>query len=138
MTTTSIHDFEFLLANLVEHVPGVREAVVVSSDGLLLASSPHVDRADADRLAAVASALLSIARGAGEPMHAGAVHEIIIEMERALLLVMGISDGSALAVVAVRPCDIGMVAYEMATFVERVGAVLTPTLASDRSVSDTP
>lgn len=138
MTMTSIHDFEFLLANLVEQVPGVREAVVVSSDGLLLASSPHVDRADADRLAAVASALLSIARGAGEPMRAGAVHEIIIEMERALLLLMGISDGSALAVVAVRPCDIGMVAYEMATFVERVGAVLTPTLSSDRKVSDTP
>ncbi len=138
MTMTSIHDFEFLLANLVEQVPGAREAVVVSSDGLLLASSPHVDRADADRLAAVASALLSIARGAGEPMRAGAVHEIIIEMERALLLVMGISDGSALAVVAARPCDIGLVAYEMATFVERVGAVLTPAIPPEQETQDTP
>ena len=138
MTMTSIHDFEFLLANLVEQVPGAREAVVVSSDGLLLASSPHVERADADRLAAVASALLSIARGAGEPMRAGAVHEIIIEMEHALLLVMGISDGSALAVVAVRPCDIGLVAYEMATFVERVGAVLTPAIPPDHETQDTP
>ena len=138
MTMTSMHDFEFLLASLVEQVPGAREAVVVSSDGLLLSSSPQVERADADRLAAVASALLSIARGAGEPMRAGAVHEIIIEMERALLLVMGISDGSALAVVAVRPCDIGLVAYEMATFVERVGAVLTPTISSVQEVRGAP
>lgn len=138
MTVTSIHNFEFLLANLVTEVPGVREAVVVSSDGLLLASSPAVERADADRLAAVASALLSIARGAGEPMRAGAVHEIIIEMEHALLLVMGISDGSALAVVAVRPCDIGLVAYEMAMFVERVGAVFTPTISSVPAGPETP
>lgn len=131
MTTTPKNDLGFLLANLVERVPGVRESVVVSSDGLLIAMSPGVDRADADRLAAVAAGLLSIARGAGEPMRAGAVQEIIIEMERALLLVMGISDGSALAVIAERPCDVGLVAYEMATFVERAGAALTPAMVAD-------
>ena len=131
MTTISKNDLGFLLANLVERVPGVRESVVVSSDGLLIAMSPGVDRADADRLAAVAAGLLSIARGAGEPMRAGAVQEIIIEMEHALLLVMGISDGSALAVITERPCDVGLVAYEMATFVERAGAALTPAMVAD-------
>ena len=131
MTMTAPNDLGFLLANLAERVPGVREATVVSSDGLLIAMSAGVDRADADRLAAVAAALLSIARGAGEPMRAGAVHEIIIEMEHALLLVMGISDGSALAVVTERPCDIGLVAYEMATVVERAGASLTPHLVAE-------
>lgn len=126
MTMTSTNDLGLLLGNLAERVPGVREAVVVSSDGLLIAMSGGVERADADRLAAVASGLLSIARGAGVPMGAGAVHEIIIEMEHAILIVMGISDGSALAVVADRPCDIGLVAYEMAIFVERAGTALTP------------
>ena len=131
MTMTSTNGLGFLLVNLAERVPGIREAVVVSSDGLLIAMSGGVARGDADRLAAVTAGLLSIARGAGEPMRAGAVQEIIIEMDHALLIVMGISDGSALAAVAERPSDIGLVAYEMATFVERAGAALTPGLVAE-------
>ena len=64
-------------------------------------------------------------------MQAGAVHEIIVELERALIVVMGISDGSALAVVATRPCDIGLVAYEMALLTDRAGAALTPQLVAE-------
>ena len=129
------HDLGFLLTNLVAHVPGIREAVVVSSDGLLIAVSDQVERAPADRLAAVAAGLTSIARGAGQPMDAGPLHEIIIEMEHALLIVMCISDGSALAVVADRPCDVGLVAYEMASLTERAGAALTPQLVAELKAS---
>ena len=124
-------DLGFLLTNLVERVPGIREAAVVSSDGLLIALSAHVDRETGDRLAAVAAGLLSVARGAGAPMRAGAVHEIIVELEHALIVVMGISDGSALAVVATRPSDIGLVAYEMAMLADRAGGALTPKLVAD-------
>ncbi len=125
------NDLGFLLTNLVTHVPGIREAAVVSSDGLLIALSDTVERETGDRLAAVSAGLLSVARGAGTPMHAGAVHEIIVELERALIVVMGISDGSALAVVATRPCDIGLVAYEMALLTDRAGAALTPQLVAE-------
>ena len=59
------------------------------------------------------------------------MHEIIVELEHALIVVMGISDGSALAVVATRPCDIGLVAYEMAMFADRAGGALTPKLVAD-------
>ena len=124
-------DLGFLLTNLVAHVPGIREVAVVSSDGLLIALSDTVDRETGDRLAAVAAGLLSVARGAGTPMGAGAVHEIIVELERALIVVMGISDGSALAVVATRPCDIGLVAYEMALLTDRAGPALTPQLVAE-------
>ena len=125
------NDLGFLLTNLVAHVPGIREAAVVSSDGLLIALSDTVDRETGDRLAAVAAGLLSVARGAGTPMRAGAVHEIIVELERALIVVMGISDGSALAVVATRPCDIGLVASEMALLTDRAGDALTPQLVAE-------
>ena len=124
-------DLGFLLTNLVDNVPGVRDAAVVSSDGLLIALSHGVDRAAGDRLAAVAAGLMSVARGAGAPMQAGAVHEIIVELEHALIIVMGISDGSSLVVVATRPCDLGLVAYEMAMLVDRAGEALTPQLVSD-------
>lgn len=135
MTTVPMSEaaknMSFLVSNLITRVPGIREAVVVSSDGLLIAMSEQLERADADRLAAVAAGLTSIARGAGQPMDAGAVNEIIIEMERALLIVMCISDGSALAVVASRPSDVGLIAYEMALLTERASAALTPALVAE-------
>ena len=129
--TSGYHDLGFLLTNLVERVLGAREAAVVSSDGLLIALSANVDRETGDRLGAVAAGLLSVARGASAPMQAGGVHEIIVELEHALILVMGISDGSALAVVATRPTDVGLVAYEMAMLAERAGAALTPKFVAD-------
>jgi predicted regulator of Ras-like GTPase activity (Roadblock/LC7/MglB family) len=39
---------------------------------------------------------------------------------------MSISDGSALASLAARNCDVGQVGYEMALLVERVGNALSP------------
>ena len=52
-------------------------------------------------------------------------------MEQAFLLVSGISDGSALGVVATAGCDIGLVGYEMAVFADRAGMVLTPALRAE-------
>ena len=121
----------FLVNDLVRKVPGVREAIVLSADGLLMAKSAELDREGADRCAAVASGLIGLAHGAATRFGGGRVNEVIVEMEHALLLVTGISDGSALAVVADAGCDIGLVGYEMAVFVERVGAVLTPELRAE-------
>ena len=56
----------------------------------------------------------------------GAVTQTVVEMQRGLLIVMAISDGSSLAVLAAADCDMGLVAYEMALLVERVGSALTP------------
>jgi predicted regulator of Ras-like GTPase activity (Roadblock/LC7/MglB family) len=42
------------------------------------------------------------------------------------LFLMSISDGSSMAVLAARSCDVGQVGYEMALLVERVGAALVP------------
>jgi uncharacterized protein len=52
-------------------------------------------------------------------------------MERGLLFVMAISDGSCLAVLAASSCDVGVVGYQMAVLVVRVGEVLTPTLRAE-------
>ena len=120
----------FLLDNFVDRTPGVEDALVVSSDGLAIALSHDLDRAAADRFAAVASGLIGLAYGAAGRFGGGAVTQIIIEMERAFLFVTGISDGSCLAVVAEQPADVGLIGYEMAVLVERCGSVLTPELRS--------
>ncbi len=93
-------NLNWLVNNFVDRVPGVNEAVVVSSDGLPMAVSEGLDRDAADRFAAVASGLIGLAYGAAGRFGGGAVNEVIIEMENAFLFVTGISDGSCLAVVA--------------------------------------
>ena len=62
-------NLNWLVSNFVERVPGVSEATVVSSDGLLVALSDGLDRSSGDRLAAVSAGLLSIAKG-GAPRSA--------------------------------------------------------------------
>jgi predicted regulator of Ras-like GTPase activity (Roadblock/LC7/MglB family) len=128
---TEYRNLNWIVTRFAERVPDVAEAVVVSSDGLLIAMSDGLDRAGGDRLAAVAAGLISIAHGAGQPLDGGPVNQIIIEMERALLLTMAISDGSSLAVTAPRPCDIGLIAYEMAVLIEKMGTGLTPQLIAE-------
>ena len=52
-------------------------------------------------------------------------------MQRGLLLIMSISDGSCLAVLAAADCDMGLVAYQMTLIVERAGQVLTPAVRAE-------
>lgn len=134
--TTSDLSFEarnlgWLLNGFVRKVPGVTQAVVLSADGLPMAVSEDLDRDAAERFAAVASGLVGLAYGAAGRFGGGHVNEVIVEMERLFLFVTGISDGSVLAAIAEAGSDIGLVGYEMAVFVERVGAVLTPELRAE-------
>ena len=120
-------NLNWLVSNFTERVPGVWEATVVSSDGL--------DRTSGDRLAAVAAGMLSIAKGASTPIGGGRVHEVIVEMDHAMLFVMRVSDTSVLAVTTARPCDVGLVGYEMAVLVDKCASALTPALVSELQTS---
>jgi uncharacterized protein len=73
----------------------------------------------------------SLSQGAARYFDAGPVKQTVVEMERGLLFVMAISDGSCLAVLATAACDVGVVGYEMAVLVTRAGEVLTPSLRAE-------
>lgn len=123
--------FGWLVTDFSERVPGVAHAVVVSSDGLLLTASARLPPDRADQLAAVASGLVSLTEGAARCFESGAVRETVVEMERGVMLLMSISDGSCLAVLAAPNFDIGQIAYEMTLLVDRVGRMLTPQLRAE-------
>lgn len=125
---TSTTDLSWLVASFTEKVPGVANTVVVSSDGLLLAMSSGLDRVSGDQLAAVASGITSLTNGGSACFDGGVVNQVIVEMERGFLFVTSISDGSCLAVLAAPGCDIGLIGYEMALLVSRVGDALTPAM----------
>ncbi|MCK7623209.1 roadblock/LC7 domain-containing protein [Streptomyces sp. RS10V-4] len=125
------HTFNWLLASFVRKTDGVRDAVAVSSDGLLIAVSEGLNRTDADHLAAVVSGLSSLARSASRRYEFDGVKLIMIEMGRGFLLVSAIRDGSCLGVLADSTGELGLVGYEMAVLAERAGDLLTPALIAD-------
>src|SRR3954447_22362496 len=133
--SSEARNLNWLVPKFAERGPGGNEAVVVSSDGLPIATSSGLDRDAADRFAAVASGLIGLAYGAAGRFGGGRVNEVIVEMEHAFIFVTGISDGSCLAIVASVNCDVGLVGYEMAVLVERVGPVLTPQLRDELRVA---
>jgi hypothetical protein len=126
VTEGAADNLNWLINKFIDQVSSVNQAVVVSSDGLPLAVSASVDRDSADRLSAVASGLIGLAYGSAGRFGAGAVRNVIIEMEAGWLFVTGISDGSLMCVMTGPDPDIGMVGYEMAVFADRAGEMLTP------------
>jgi uncharacterized protein len=122
----TMQDMGWLLSNFADSVAGIAHVVAVSADGLLLASSRDLPPDRADQLAAITSGVVSLTDGASRMFNAGAVQQTIIEMDSGYLFLMSISDGSSMAVLAARSCDVGQVGYEMALLVERVGAALVP------------
>lgn len=119
-------DLDWLVTDFVDRIRDVAHAVVVSADGLPLAFNARFPRDHADQLAAVTAGLASLTQGAARSFQAGQVIQTAVEMEAGLFVVMTISNGSSLAVLAVANCDLGLVAYEMGLLVERVGRELTP------------
>ena len=114
-------DLNWLLDDLVVRVPDVNRAVILSRDGLAIAASNALTREDAEHLAAVASGFQSLARGAGRHFGGGVVRQTIVEMDTAFLFVTSAGEGSCLAVLSPASADAGLVAYEMAILVKRVG-----------------
>ncbi|HEV8276699.1 MAG TPA: roadblock/LC7 domain-containing protein [Streptosporangiaceae bacterium] len=116
----------WLLTNLIERVPAIAHAIVVSTDGIPLACSQGFPADRADQLSAITSGLTSLTQGASRMFEGGAVTQTVVEMQRGLLIVVSIGDGSTLAVLAARDCDMGLVAYEMTMLADRAGRALTP------------
>src|SRR5258708_31326709 len=115
---------EWLVSKLAREVSGRPHAVLVSADGLLMAASERMPIERADQLAAVASGLASLSTGAAQLFDGGYVLQSVVEMENGYLLLMRVGDGSNLATLATRNCDIGQIGYRMATLVERVGGLV--------------
>ncbi len=125
------NNVNWLMVNFVRGTPGVDHALAVSSDGLLIALSSSLDRAAADKLAAVITGMRSLAHGASGELGKGQMMQVLIEMTDGYLFVSAISGGSTLGVVTTRTCDLGLVGFEITLLVERVGAQLTPTLITE-------
>ena len=112
---------DWLLDDLVKRVPEATKAVVLSVDGLMVAASAALTREDAEQMSAIASGFQSLARSASRHFDAGPVRQTVVEMRSAFLFVTAAGNGACLAVMTEGDTDIGLIAYEMAMLVKRVG-----------------
>ena len=124
-------DFAWLLTRFAQDTAGVVDAITVSSDGLLMAVARTSDRSSSDRLSAIVSGIASLAAGAGSSYGLGSLNKVIVDTQGGYLVVMAMSAGALLGVVADRGASLGTVAYEMALFVNRTSANLSPQLINE-------
>jgi predicted regulator of Ras-like GTPase activity (Roadblock/LC7/MglB family) len=122
--TDTTGQLSWLLDNLVNQVEHVQQALILSRDGLVVASSRGLTPEDGEHLSALAAGVQSLARGTGRHFHGGEVRQTIIEMESAFLFVIAAGKGTCLAVLSSAEANAGLIAYEMAMLVRRMGKYL--------------
>ncbi|HEX3963955.1 MAG TPA: roadblock/LC7 domain-containing protein [Trebonia sp.] len=121
MTGGSVYELDWLLNNLTATVDGVQNAVILSPDGLPLGRSPGLSPTAADTLAALSAGAQSLAHGTGRKFDAGDVVQTTIEMDSAILFITPAGRGTCVALLADADADHGLIAYELAVLVKRVG-----------------
>ncbi|MGW0878591.1 roadblock/LC7 domain-containing protein [Streptomyces sp. NPDC002671] len=117
-------DLGWLLDDLVARTEHVRQAVLLTADGLPLSGSEGIRRRDIEHLAAVCSGFHSLARSAGDRFDAGEVRQTMVMLEDAYLFITPAGQGSRLAVLSEAGTDVGQLAHEMALLVRRLGSHL--------------
>jgi predicted regulator of Ras-like GTPase activity (Roadblock/LC7/MglB family) len=131
MLDDDARNFNWLLDSFVEETAGVTDAMAVSSDGLLIASSETLDCEESDLLCAIIAGSAGMATAASRALAAGGLERVIISMERGFLFVSAVADGSCLGVVATRECDVGSIGFQTTDLVRRAGELLTPALRDE-------
>ncbi|HEX2314562.1 MAG TPA: roadblock/LC7 domain-containing protein [Thermomonospora sp.] len=124
-------DFGWLLNDFAASTPGVRHALIVSSDGLPLVVSGDLPADTADPLAAMSSGLLSLGHNIAAKVGQGGCEQIMLKFPAGHFLFMRIGGLAGLAVLVGEGANLGAVAYRMAQLVDGVGHVLTPQVRDD-------
>ncbi|MFI6349396.1 roadblock/LC7 domain-containing protein [Streptomyces sp. NPDC050560] len=119
-------NFDWMLKELADGVPGTRQVVVLSADGLRIARYGGEPDA-ADRIAAACAGLQSLASAVATeiPDSDGRMRMVIIEVTGGFFYLMAAGAGAYLAVLADEIVDAGLVSNRMRDLVVRIGAHLT-------------
>ncbi|MEU5159653.1 roadblock/LC7 domain-containing protein [Streptomyces sp. NPDC020875] len=112
-----------LLDEKVSEIAGVRSVVVVSEDGLTTYWS-GTTQDSADKRAAIASGLSSLAASLAAEDDGGHVRRAMIEMDHSLFIIVRATSDSFLAASAQATADLGTVGYELTLLAQRLAPVL--------------
>ncbi|MFC6884753.1 MULTISPECIES: roadblock/LC7 domain-containing protein [Actinomadura] len=124
-------DFGWLLRQFADSTPGVRFALIVSSDGLALVESGTMPSEFVDPMAALTSGMISVGNSIARHVGEGGCDQIMLRFAAGHLLFMGIGSLAGLVVLVAEGANLGAVAHEMSQFVRGAGHVLTPQMRDD-------
>jgi uncharacterized protein len=127
MNTAPPVEAGWLLDDLIFRQAGIHHAAIVSADGLAIARSAQLSKDQVDQLSAITAGMVSLTNGAAKQFQAVPVQQTIVSMSGCHLMLMSVSNGSHLAVLAAENAELDAVAFAMCQLVERVGqAAFTP------------
>jgi predicted regulator of Ras-like GTPase activity (Roadblock/LC7/MglB family) len=127
---------DWMLKDLAESVPGTRQVIVLTADGLRMAQY-NTDVDTADRLAAACAGLqsLSAAVSAEFPQGDKRLRLMVIEAGGGFFYLMAAGARAYLAVLADEGVDAGLMGQQMRNLVARIGEHLTsPPRMEERTV----
>ncbi|MFE0513728.1 roadblock/LC7 domain-containing protein [Streptomyces sp. NPDC058964] len=119
-------NFDWMLKDLADGVPGIEMIVVLSADGLRIARYGG-DPDSADRLAAACAGVQSLAGAVAQelPGSSGNMNLVVIEIDGGYFYLMAAGANAYLAVLADVVCEPGRMSGRMRDLVVRIGAHLT-------------
>jgi hypothetical protein len=124
-------DFGWLLDKFATATPGVRHALIASSDGLPLITAGGMSADLADPLAAMTSGIISLGNNIAAKVGEAGCGQLRLKFPAGHFLFMSIGSLAGFAVLARDGANLGVVAHQMAQLVDAVGHVLTPQLRDD-------
>ncbi|POX60505.1 dynein regulation protein LC7 [Streptomyces sp. Ru62] len=113
-----------LLDDAVRRGPRAGHAIVLSADGLLLASSEGLGRDRARQLSAVASGFHGLAQDTGRHFGGDTVLRTVVAMEHGRLFVCAVGENACLAVLAPEGADIELAASGTTRLAGRIARYL--------------
>jgi predicted regulator of Ras-like GTPase activity (Roadblock/LC7/MglB family) len=122
-------DLSWVLNDVLQ-VPGAQHAILVSADGLLLASSDGIGRDDAETVAAAMSSMQSLSRAVAPfvgRQSPGRWRQTLLEYEGGWIFLIAAGSGAYLAAAAVADVDMEAMSFRMQQLVSALGkAMSTP------------
>ncbi len=116
-------NLEEILRGFLEKNPDLKAAVVITAEGLPLASTVS-DPSEEEELAASTGLTLTLAERASEIMKGGAPKEIILRGENAYQLFFPIDGQGGVSVFANSEAKLGILLYEIRKMVDSIGKTL--------------
>ncbi|MGB2963264.1 MAG: roadblock/LC7 domain-containing protein [Anaerolineales bacterium] len=123
MAQTISDQLDEVLNDFERNVPHVEATVVVSTDGLVIASRLPGE-VEEDRVGAMGAAILSISTRSGDELDRGEMLRILIEGTNGYLLIRSIGDVAILVVLVDKKVRLGMLFYECKRCIEKLTEIL--------------
>ncbi|NUP53834.1 MAG: roadblock/LC7 domain-containing protein [Catenulispora sp.] len=113
MSPQTEETLNWLINRMLDSIPAARSVLLMSTDGLVRAYTPGLNKDEADTLAAAESGMWGIVTAIGQTVRAGGVRQVVVELDSAFLCVGAAGPGTCIGVLADRSADPRQIGFEM-------------------------